>query len=166
MPEFKSLTELNKYLQKQIKDALNNEVSEVVKSEEQKKVKTEVYDKYNVVKGEQKEPYKYKRRGSSGGLSDKRNMKHKVKNVRNGAELSVENRTKGQDENIYIADLVEGGDGSFGLDYDYKSNRDGTANQYLQARPFQQRTVEALEQSGEHVEAMKKGLIRNGLDVT
>jgi hypothetical protein len=166
MPEFKSLTELNKYLQKQIKDALNNEVSEVVKSEEQKKVKTEVYDKYNVVKGEQKEPYVYQRRGSSGGLSDKKNMKNRVKNIKDGAELSVENRTKGQDENIYIADLVEGGDGSFGLDYDYKSNRDGTQGQYLQARPFQQRTVEALEQSGEHVEAMKKGLIRNGLDVT
>lgn len=165
MPEFKSLTELNKHLQKQLKDALNNEVAEVIKSEEQRKVKTEVYDKYNVVKGEQKEPYVYQRRGSSGGLSDKKNMKSRTKNVRNGAELSIENKTKGKDENIYISDLVEGGDGYNGLDYNFKSNRDGTAEQYLQARPFQQKTVESLEQSGEHVEALKNGLQRLGLDV-
>ena len=163
MPEFKNLTELNKYINQQMKNALQNEVAQVVKNKEQEKVVTEVYEKYTPNNGE---PWVYERRGTSGGLADQRNMKSKVKNIKDGVELSVENVTKGKDEKVQISDLVEFGDGYRGLEYDYKENRDDTADQYLQSRPFQERTVDELAQTNEHVKAMKNGLIRQGLNVT
>jgi hypothetical protein len=166
MPDFTTIKQLETHINKLMRDAMNDEVAKVVKNKEQEMVVTEVYDKYSPSSPDG-EPWVYERRGSKGGLADQKNMKHKVVSLGNvgGLELSIENKTKGKDENIYLSDLVEGGDGYNGLEYNFKSNRDGTADQYLRPRPYQQKTVEALEQSGEHVEALKKGLIRQGLDV-
>jgi hypothetical protein len=166
MTEFATLKQLEKHIEKLMREALNTEVAEVVKNKEQQKVITEVYDKYSP-STPNGEPWEYKRRGLNGGLADKKNMKQKVKRTGKNAELelTIENKTKGKDENMYISDLVEGGDGYNGLEYQFKNNRDGTANEYLQPRPFQQKTVEELEQSNDHVDAMKKGLQRLGLDV-
>jgi len=166
MPKFNTLKQLEDHINKLMRDALNVEVAKVVKDTEQEKVITEVYDKYKPSSPDG-EPWIYKRRGSSGGLADQRNMKHKVVSLgtANGLELSVENKTNGKDDKVQISDLIEYGDGYNGLEYDWKDNRDDTADQYLQARPFQQKTVQELEQTNEHVEAMRKGLRRQGLDV-
>jgi hypothetical protein len=168
MPEFKTIKQIEAHINKLMREALNTEVAKVVKNKEQEMVVSEVYDKYSP-STEDGEPWEYERRGWKGGLADQKNMKHKTVSLGtgNGLQLSVENKTKGKDDkNMYISDLIEGGDGYNGLEYNYKSNRDGTAGQYLKARPYQQKTVESLEQSNEHVEALKKGLIRQGLDVT
>jgi hypothetical protein len=166
MPEFKTLAQLEAHVNKIMRDALNTEVAQLVKNKEQEKVITEVYDKYKPSSPNQ-EPWIYERRGTRDGLADQKNMKHKVKSLGKGSlELSVENKTKGKDDKYQISDLIEYGDGYNGMEYDWKDNRDNTADQYLQARPFQEKTMESIEQSGEHIKAMKKGLIRQGLDVT
>lgn len=166
MTEFTTIKQLESHINKLMRDAMNNEVAKAVKNKEQETVITEVYDKYSPSSPDG-EPWEYERRGTKGGLADQKNMKHKVVSLgkAGGMKLSVENQTKGKDENIYISDLVEGGDGYNGLEYNFKSNRDDTAGQYLRARPYQQKTAEALEQSGEHVEALIKGLVRQGVDV-
>lgn len=162
MPEIKSLTELNKYLNKQIRSVMEQEMATMVKNEESKSVEKNVYQQYQPNDGE---PFIYERRKTSGGLADKKNMKHKVKNIPNGVELSVENVTKGKNDKFKIADLVEYGDGFDGKEYEYKDNRINTADEYLQARPFTERTVESIQQSNEHLLVMKLGLKARGIDV-
>src|SRR5205085_10844403 len=106
------------------------------------------------------------RRKTNSGLADESNMKHKVKNVKDGVELSVENTTKGKDQNFRIDTLIEYGDGTDGKEYQYKTNRINTADEYLRARPFTEKTEESIAQSNEHVEVMKNALKAKGIDVT
>jgi hypothetical protein len=161
--EFKNENELIKYLQSQMRDVMNNEMAQMVKKKESESVEKNVYQAYQPENGE---PFIYERRKINGGLADERNMKHKVKNVPNGVELSVENKTKGKDDNFQIADLVEYGDGYNGKEYDYKTNRIGTEHEYLRGRPFTEKTEEDIVQSNEHVEIMKNGLKARGIDIT
>jgi hypothetical protein len=163
MPEFKNLTELNKYLNQQMRDVMNNEMAQMVKTKESESVEKNVYQAYTPNNGE---PFVYQRRRENGGLADTKNMMHQVKNVANGVELSVENRTKGKDDKFQLDTLIEYGDGTDGKEYEYKSNRDGTADQYLRARPFTERTEEAIAQSNEHVQIMRNGLKTRGIGVT
>jgi hypothetical protein len=93
-------------------------------------------------------------------------MKHKVKNVVNGVELSVENKTKGKDDNFQLDTLIEYGDGTDGKEYDYKTNRIDTQDEYLRGRPFTEKTEEAILQSDEHVKIMRNGLKAKGIDIT
>lgn len=162
MPEFKSLTELNKYLNTQMRSVMENEMAQMVKKEESDSVQKNVYQQYQPNNGE---PYIYERRKENGGLADKSNMKSKVKNVPNGLELSVENITKGKDDKFRIDDLVEYGDGTNGKEYEYKDNRSDTADEYLRARPFTEKTAENILQSNAHVQVMKNGLKAKGIDV-
>jgi hypothetical protein len=140
---------------------MENEMATMVKNEESKSVEKNVYQQYQPDNGE---PFVYERRKTTGGLADKKNMKHKVKNVPNGVELSVENVTKGKDDKFKIADLVEYGDGYDGKEYEYKDNRIDTADEYLQARPFTERTGETILQSDAHIETMKLGLKSRGIE--
>lgn len=165
MATVNSINELKKYLNKYIQEVLDENVAPVVKNKEQEKVITEVYDKYSPSTPDG-EPFKYERRGWNGGLADQKNMKHQVKNTANGVELSVENVTKGKDENFRLDTLIEYGDGTDGKEYEYKTNRDGTAYQYLQGRPFTKSTIEELEQSGEHIQAFVRGMKGKGIEIT
>jgi hypothetical protein len=165
MPEFKSLTELNKYLQKHMRDVLQNEVAEKVKEVEQRNIQDEVYEGYKT-SNTGGEPWIYQRRRTNDGLQDKKNIKSKVKNVKDGAELSVENVTKGKDDKFRLDTLIEYGDGTDGKEYEYKDNRDNTADQYLRGRPFTQETTNELTQTNEHVQVFKNGMKNRGFDIT
>jgi hypothetical protein len=162
--EFSNLKQLEKYLNKQMADVLQNEVAEKVKDVEQESIDRTVYRGYQPTSPDS-EPWVYERRRDDGGLRDRRNMEEAITHTSNGVELSVENTTTGKDDNFEIADLVEYGDGTNGKEYTFKRNRDDTAKQYLRGRPFTQETVETLERTGEHVDEMRKGLKRKGLDV-
>jgi hypothetical protein len=161
---FNSIKDLEKYLNKQMADVLQNEVAEKVKDVEQESIDRTVYGGYQPTSPDS-EPWVYERRRDDGGLRDRRNMEETVVHTSNGVELSIENTTTGSDDDFEIADLVEYGDGANGKEYSFKSNRDNTAYQYLRGRPFTKETVEELERTGEHVDEMRKGLRRKGLDV-
>lgn len=164
MPTFDNLKQLEDYLNKQMADVMQKEVAEKVKDVEQKQIDKTVYDGYSP-SSDDGEPWQYERRRDKGGLRSRDNMDVDVQMVGNGVELTVENTTKGKDDNFEIADLVEYGDGYNGKQYTYKRNRDGTANEYLRARPFTKNTADELEMTGEHIDAMKKGLKARGLSV-
>jgi hypothetical protein len=161
--EFKNLTELNKYLNQQIREVMDNEMAAMVKKKESESVEKNVYQAYQPDNGE---PFIYERRKTDGGLADERNMEHKVKNVKDGVELSVENITKGKDQNFRLDTLIEYGDGTDGKEYQFKTNRIGTADEYLRGRPFTEKTEESILQSNEHVKIMKNTLKAKGIDVT
>jgi hypothetical protein len=158
--EFKNLNELIKYLNVQMRDVMNTDMAQMVKKKESESVEKNVYEAYQPENGE---PFVYERRKTNGGLSDESNMKHSVKNVPNGVELSIKNTTKGKDQNFQIAELVEYGDGYNGREYEYKTNRNDTADEYLRARPFTEKTEEVILQSDEHVKVMRNGLKAKGI---
>jgi hypothetical protein len=164
MPTYDSFEALFAGINKDIENAMRNEVAEVVKKVESEKVESEVYNKYKPSTSDG-EPWRYERRKTNGGLADTANMIPKTNLITNGVELTVENITEGSQDSFKISDLIEGGDGTSGKQYQYKTNRDGTAYQYLKARPFQRKTEEELAKTGEHEKALKVGLRRNGLDV-
>lgn len=163
MANFKSLNDLFKHLQTNvIPDVLENEVYSVVVETEQKMIEEHVYDAYSPASSNG-EPWVYERRRYNGGLSDPRNMMASFYTVTGGYEMLVQNITKGSDDNFYIAPLIEYGDKHNGLEYQYKSNRDGTAWQYLRERNFTYQTMEELKKTLKHVEAFRKGLKRFGI---
>jgi hypothetical protein len=164
VPTFNNLKELEQFLNQQMASVLNNEVAEIVKDVEQRNIEDVVYQGYQT-SNTGGQPWKYERRRTNGGLQDKENMQHQVITTGNGVELSVENVTKGKDDNFEIADLIEYGDGYNGKEYSFKNNRDGTAEQYLRARPFTRDTVDELKQNDEHVIAFKNGMKSRGIDL-
>lgn len=161
MPEFKDLKSLFKHIEKNVAESMKDEVAETVKEVEQEAIENVVYDAYS---GEH--PWVYERRKDDGGLSDKENM-HEVVTVVNGnVILSITNMTTGsQEPDLYIAPLVEFGDNAGYGEYQYKFNRDNTAYQYLQPRPFTEATIENLRESGVHVIALKDSLKRKGFKI-
>lgn len=165
MPTFKTMKEVEDYIKKQMAETMKQEVAYVVKKTESEKVYSEVYDAYKPKNGE---PWRYRRRKKNGGLADTRNMKHKVTTNDNDVELSVENTTKSAHAKygwFRIDDLVEYGDGHNGKQYIYKTNRDGTAWQYLRARPYTAKTIEELKNNKAHIEAFKRGMKKRGIDI-
>jgi hypothetical protein len=163
--EFKDVNSLLKAIQEKVSSTLLNEVAEKVRDVEQEMIDKDVYAVYNVIDGEQYEPFEHKRRRDHGGLKDRSTMVGYVTESNNSSQLEVINEAKGdQDTSLYIAPLVEYGD-SYGEGYDYKTNRTNTADQYLSPRPFKEDTVKELQQTGEHIQALKQGLIKRGLNV-
>jgi hypothetical protein len=167
MATFNTIKQLEAYINRQMRDVLKTEVAEKIKEVEQRNIQDEVYEGY-VTQNTAGEPWKYQRRRTNGGLQDKKNMKSNVKilGTGQGVELNVENVTKGKDDNFRLDTLIEYGDGTDGKEYTYKENRDNTADQYLQGRPFTQETVKELELTNEHVHAFKNGLKSKGIDIT
>lgn len=156
MKKFKTLDELNDYIIKQAEKVLREKVAEEIKDIQSIFVESEVYDKYKPNDGK---PYVYKRRGAEGGLADTDNMKNDVeKPDRNSVKLTIKNITKGDDGKIQIADLVEGGDGTNGKEYEHKRNRDTDSPSYLKSRRFQGETVGYLNSSKEHIGYFESGM--------
>lgn len=163
MPEFDKVSELMKYVQKEIADSLEKDVVPEIKNIEREEIQKVVYDAYNNLGTVRIDPYEYQRRMDHGGLSDPNNMIEVVEIVGNEVILSVANKTKGQDNpSYYIAELVEYGDGYNGMEYDYKQNRDNTAYQYLNPRPFTAETVKRLESQGIHMQKLIDSLKGKG----
>nr|WP_156736263.1 hypothetical protein [Mycobacterium sp. E3298] len=159
MPQFNNLNDLFKHIQSNIVDTLNDEVATEVKFEEQKQIEQVVYEAYL-------HPFQYERRTyTEGGLQDIDMMVAVVEVKGNECVLSVVNMAKGQNEDIYIAPLIEYGDGVYG-EYQYKYNRDNTSWKYLRSRPFTQATIDALLASGKHIKGFKEGMKKRGFDIT
>lgn len=167
MPTFNNFDDLMKFIKQEVADSMQTDVAEVVKQVEQEMIQIDVYDVYNIVNGVHQEPYVHVRRKTYGGLQDTQNMKAEIVEVSNdNVVLSITNETRGDKQtSLYVAPLVEYGDMSGYGEYNYKTNRDGTAWQYLQARPFTADTIKELEASGKHVNALRESLIRKGFNV-
>ena len=148
MPEFKSLSALESYLQEKVNAALSNQVAEVVKEVEAQNAEAQVYDVY--------QPTTYNRRYS---LSNPENIEATVKNGTLELCYDVDfnsgygTKNSGPD----LAGLVEHGDGWNGYRYDYPGGV------YSGARPFIRTTK--LQVQTEGAELLKYALIENGLNV-
>lgn len=154
MAYYKDLKSLFAAMQKDMHEVMADEVYETVVEVQQEEIVREVYDAY--------EPYQYERRGENGGLLDKNNNRATFFTVNGGMQMLVQNVTKGQDNGRYITPLIVGGDGAYGMEYDYKTNRDGTSWKYLQERDFISSTMRRLERTLEAHEAMRRGLAKRG----
>jgi hypothetical protein len=160
MPSFKDLDSLMKHIAKKIDESLADEVSSMVKETEQKHTYSDVYAKYNVTSHGWSEPYVYDRRISDGGLADTDNM---VATVNDGI-LTVTNVTKGKDGLDNLVGLIEYGDKAGYGEYNYKTNRDGTAYQYLNPRPFIENTRQEIKDKGLAKKSLVEGLKNRGID--
>lgn len=143
MPTVKSLNQAMTYIKNVINTSLRTEVLDAVRKEEAKQVQSVVYDSY--------EPTVYERRYDMGNDANIVGMVY-------GTVLQVENITPPNSEgnpppttDKDLAKVIETGVG-----YDYFSPG---------ARPFTQATVDALSASGAHVQALKNGLVKAGIQV-
>ncbi|MGM1044887.1 MAG: hypothetical protein ACQEXX_01935 [Bacillota bacterium] len=141
MTAVKNLKELEKILNKKISKALQQSVAPVVKNVMKEKIEEEVYDVYS--------PTIYERQKDNGGLTDDENIKT---TLMNNTILAVENVRS--DDGVNVAQVVETGQG-----YDYDFPHNGVP------RPFTEATREHLRDTNEHVAALYKGLVRQGLNV-
>ena len=143
MPTVKSLNQAMTYIKNVINTSLRTEVLDAVRKEEAKQVQSVVYDSY--------QPTVYERRYDMGNDAN-------IVGMVNGTVLQVENITPPNSEgnpppttDKDLAKVVETGVG-----YDYFSPG---------ARPFTQATMDALSASGAHVQALKNGLVKAGIQV-
>ena len=143
MPTVKSLNQAMTYIKNVINTSLRTEVLDAVRKEEAKQVQSVVYDSY--------QPTVYERRYDMGNEANIVGMVY-------GTVLQVENITPPNSEgnpppttDKDLAKVIETGVG-----YDYFSPG---------ARPFTQATVDALSASGAHVQALKNGLVKAGIQV-
>lgn len=156
MAYHKNLDSLFKELQqKVVPDILEKEVYATAVETESQMVQEHVYDSYD--------PVVYERRGIKGGLADPKNHVSSFF-YRNNSEVSllIQNTTKGKDENIYLAGLVEYGhaNGYGEYQYPYRTYGDPT---FLNPRRFTYQTMLELERTLKHVEAFRSGLKRHNI---
>lgn len=149
----KNWNDLNKQIQKKIDDSLKKEVAETVKQIELEHIKSDVYDVYN--------PVVYERRGANGGLGDYKNLESKVKDgiltVINITEASPSQYPYEGEPYSTFPEWIENG-----LVPNVWNDRD---YEWMHPRPFTVNTIKELEQTGEHINSLAKGLKRNGLNV-
>jgi len=142
---FTNSSSLIAYLQTIVNEAMVDEVATTAKLEEQEHVQEDIYNSGS--------PIIYKRRGfdlGSRGLGDINEMESTL--IENGT-IEIINRAEPQlnwNTPNSLATNIEMGYGS---------------EWYSVSRPFQQRTVESLEQNKKHVIALKTGLVKRGLTV-
>ncbi len=152
MPDFDSIESLSKYIQNNIDDVLDKEVSQIVKAQEQVEIQSKVYDVYP-------HPIGYIRREYNGGLIDDLNMKHTVQN----GELVVTNETPINEDysignnGMTLNEMVITGKG-----YDYPSCVHNPYP-YEQPRDYIQATEDELKENNVCTETLKIGLNNNGI---
>lgn len=156
MPTLKNMADLEKYLKAKINKSLQKEVFKKVKEVEQKNIDETVYDSYT--------PSVYMRRDIQGGLIAGENIIGTVDSKT--STLSVINKTPANSEardgattDKNLSELIEFGHGYKNYGYDY-----GRESAFVYPRPFTQNTIEELEQKKQHIQAMKDGLKKQGLD--
>lgn len=161
------MKELNKEINKILLEAMNGKSSvtaNVIKETESDMVEREVYAKYQPNNGK---PWVYERRGKDGGLADTDNMFHEAAQIGDKVKMIVLNLTPFNEEYNFdnyragdtLANLVEGGDKKHGAEYTFKNNRSGDAQNYLDARPFQEETFKTLNDNKDHVNALALDLV-------
>jgi len=144
---FKSIPELNAYLQRQINDTLLYDVSDVVRDE----IESSAID---IVLGAG-EPLYYQRRSStnslnSGGIADKSQMEAAL--IENGVLRVVDNAETSSPWDRRLDEALEFGYGSMDKWYNF-------------SRPFIQEAKDNLEETKAHKESLRDGLIKRGLNV-
>jgi hypothetical protein len=142
MPEFKSLADLEKYLNQQIKKSLLNEVADVARDTMSKHVMSDVYQAY--------EPTQYQRTGDL--------YKDISTTMKNDNTLEIENVARDEESGRLIAPVVESGEG-----YEWEKSRIYQMQPF--PRPFVENTAKELE-NGLAKQALVDGLRKQGLDVT
>jgi hypothetical protein len=142
MPEFKSLADIEKYLNQKIKKSLSNEVADVARDTMSKHVMSDVYQAY--------EPTQYQRTGDL--------YKDISTAMKNDNTLEIENVARDEETGRLIAPVVESGEG-----YEWEKSRIYQMQPF--PRPFVENTAKELE-SGLAKEALADGLRKQGLDVT
>jgi hypothetical protein len=142
MPEFKSLADLEKYLNQQIKKSLSSEVADVARDTMSKHVMSDVYQAY--------EPTQYQRTGDL--------YKDISTTMKNDNTLEIENVARDEESGRLIAPVVESGEG-----YEWKKSRIYQMQPF--PRPFVENTAKELE-NGLAKQALVDGLRKQGLDVT
>ena len=151
---FTSLKQLEQYIQQKIDETLLDDVSETVKDELQSSVSDVVYTKT---------PTEYIRRNlKNGSLGDKSTMNSEL--ISNGVlEVSPD-----ADFNHPFAS-THGGYGAVDLDKSLAENIEfgygSKTHWYDIPRPFVQESKENLKKSKAHIESMRDGLIKRGLDI-
>lgn len=133
--------ELQKMINAGINNALQNEVEKVVRQTLKENIIIEVYDKYN--------PTQYQR---TGGLYQDEN----IQTTRGVNEIIV--RSIREEEGRDIAEIIETGVG-----YTWTSST--IYNMQPFPRPFHATTAQELASSQKHVDALYRGLKRQGFDV-
>jgi len=158
----KNLNELFNNMTDVVRDSMED-VADVAKVYEEEAVEEVVYGGYTA-----QNPY-HERRGSMGGLADRRNMIHSVTNTVNGIELFVNNVTRGN-QNVYKTHdtyapnyltgiIINGRDRGR-----YMENRTGTQDQYLDGRDFLSAAVRNMERDLAHIDELRKSLRRKGIN--
>lgn len=147
MTSFKNLKDLERFLQKQINNALQNEVKNEVEETMRNHIQKDVYEAYT--------PY------STDGVTPHYERTYELlrsieSNLIDDGVLSVENTRHEGDR--YIVEVIE-----YGKNYQWGYTRN--LDEEIGARPFVENTREELRQTNKHVEALKKGLKRQGIDV-
>jgi len=143
--QFTNTSSLIAYLQTIVNETMLDEVATAGKLEEQEHVQEDIYNSGS--------PIHYKRRGfspGSEGLGDINEMESTL--IENGT-IEIVNKSEPKaywDTPNSLATNIEMGYGN---------------EWYSISRPFQQRTVESLEQNKKHVIALKAGLVKRGLTV-
>ena len=139
MPTFSSLKEMEKYIETQLQNIMENEVAETVKDNMHEAIQTSVYDMYS--------PTYYTRRYDNGGLGDINKMD--VTPITNGIEVK-DNAPLDNGRNDYALDDIIVNRGVLG---------------YPQGRDFYESTADRLNQNKEHIIALKNGLKKRGIEI-
>ena len=147
MPDFDNIESLCTYIQNNIDDVLDKDVSQVVKAQEQIEIQEKVYNVYP-------HPKVYVGRGYKGGLIDDSNMNHTVQD----GELTVTNDTpinedySLDDHGMTLNQMIITGKG-----YDYPTWVHNPYP-YEQPRDYVQETEDELEENNMCTETLKIGL--------
>lgn len=159
--KFKGLDKALKVIQDKVNDALLHEVADTIKETERERIYDDVYTR---------DPGRYTRRYDAGGLGDINNMHEYLEGdgvlgVAQGTPFNPYINGVNEDDGISqntdrgvngLDGLVNYGNGWSGINYDVKAW--GPTN-------FIENTVAELKSTGKHVEALKQGLKKRGLDV-
>jgi hypothetical protein len=141
MPTFNNLKEMLEYIQKQANETLQDEVFETTRDVMQEHIQEDVYDAYT--------PADYERTYEL--ISDD-NIEGKV------ADNTLTVKNTRHDGDRYVPEIIEEGKG-----YNWGYIRD--LDEEIGARPFIANTKKDLQTNKQHVQAMKEGLKKRGLDV-
>lgn len=135
---FNNLNDLFKHIEEDVNNTLENEVAETVKDDLLVSIHNDVYSAYS--------PEHYKRRMVNGGFSNRSNLEATV-----------------YDGVLKVRDVAPLDNGQTGYALDDIIIH-GYGNQPF-ARNYISRTEERLRDTKDHVEALKSGLKKRGIDV-
>lgn len=145
MPSFKTMKELEKYINANLKQVLADDVGKgVVRPKIKENIQTEVYDKYE-------QPVVYERRKDDGGLTDDDNI---TVTMVDDNTVSIESSRMDDGRNVGL--VVETGEG-YNEDWYFPYTHKG--------RPYMQKTKDDLMSDGSVKRALVQGMKRKGFDI-